>query len=185
MYKSMLIPADSSKLAELAFSYPEELAARLDTKVTILHVADPRESDRLLMHQAYVDRSSDTIRRRISEVQEKLDKKSQQKTPDVSGDVVTGRAAYEILRYVREKGIDLIVMSTHGHTGIRHWAVGERGRQASASIPSSAASRPISISRERRIREVDRHHGGCPAGRFTTGGVCVARRSGTGTTGRQ
>jgi nucleotide-binding universal stress UspA family protein len=124
MYKSMLIPADGSKLAESAFSYAEELAARLDTKVTILHVVDPRESEMLPMHRAYVDRSSETVSRRISEVQKKLGKKSEREAPDVSGDVVTGHAAEEILSYMREKGIDLIVMSTHGHTGIRHWVVG-------------------------------------------------------------
>ena len=124
MYKSMLVPADGSKLAESAFSYAEELAARLDTKVTILHVVDPRESETLPMHRAYVDQSSEVMRRRISEVQKKLGKKSGQESPQVSGDVVTGHAPEEILRYTREKGVDLIVMSTHGRTGIRHWVVG-------------------------------------------------------------
>jgi len=121
MYKMMLVPVDGSKLAEAAFSYAKELAGRLDTDVNILHVVDPRESESMPMHQAYVNHSAEVVKRRISEVQKKLGKKQ---TSTVSGEVAVGYAAEELLRYSQEKGVDLIVMSTHGRSGMWRWVLG-------------------------------------------------------------
>jgi nucleotide-binding universal stress UspA family protein len=124
MYKNMLVPTDGSKLAELAFPYAEELAGRLGTKVTILHVVDPKGSETLPMHRAYVDRSADIMRRQVAEVERKLGKKHGADNIRVAGEVVAGHAAEEILRYTQEKSIDLIVMSTHGRTGVMRWVLG-------------------------------------------------------------
>jgi len=121
MYKNMLVPVDGSKLAESAFTYAKELAGRLDTDVTLLHVVDPRDSESLPMHQAYVNHSAEIVKRRVSEVQKRLGKKQ---TPRVSGEVAVGYVAEEILRYAREKGADLIVMSTHGRSGMWRWVLG-------------------------------------------------------------
>jgi nucleotide-binding universal stress UspA family protein len=124
MYKKMLVPVDGSKLAESAFAYAKEIAGRLDTNVTILHVVDPRESESLPIHQAYVDHSAEILKLGISQVQKKLGKKQKLDSLEVVGEVVTGYPAEEILRYSREKGADLIAMSTHGRSGMRHWVLG-------------------------------------------------------------
>jgi len=44
--------------------------------------------------------------------------------PPVQVKVVVGKPAAEILRVVREEGADLIVMGTHGRTGLRHLLLG-------------------------------------------------------------
>ena len=124
MYKNMLIPVDGSKLAESAFIYAKELAGRLGSNVTILHVVDPRESETLPMHRAYVNHSAEIVRRRVSDIQKRLGKKQGTGEPRVSGEVAVGHAAEEILRYTAEKGVDLIVMSTHGRTGMWRWVLG-------------------------------------------------------------
>ncbi|MDM8000027.1 MAG: universal stress protein [Dehalococcoidia bacterium] len=124
MYKNILVPTDGSKLAELAFPYAEELAGRLSTKVSILHVVDPKGSETLPMHRAYVERSADILKRQIAEVQRKLGNPHAADSVRVAGEVVAGHAAEEILHYTQEKGIDLIVMSTHGRTGISRWVLG-------------------------------------------------------------
>jgi nucleotide-binding universal stress UspA family protein len=38
--------------------------------------------------------------------------------------VVTGNAAPEILKFINERDIDLIVMGTHGRTGVKHFLLG-------------------------------------------------------------
>jgi len=52
--------------------------------------------------------------------------------------VVTGRAADEILRFIQEGSFDLLVMGTHGRTGIAHFVVGsvaeEVQRQAGCPV---------------------------------------------------
>ena len=120
----MLIPVDGSRLAESAFAYAKELAGRLGSNVTILHVVDPRESETLPMHRAYVNHSAEIVRRRVSDIQKRLGKKQGTGEPHVSGEVAVGHAAEEILRYTAAKGVDLIVMSTHGRTGMWRWVLG-------------------------------------------------------------
>jgi nucleotide-binding universal stress UspA family protein len=124
MYKNMLVPVDGSRLAESAFAYARELASRLGANVTVLHVVDPTESESLPMHQAYASHSAEMVRRRVYDVQRKLGKKPGSEVPQIAGEVVMGHAPDEILRYAREKGIDLMVMSTHGRTGVRRWVLG-------------------------------------------------------------
>ena len=124
MYKNMLVPVDGSTLAESAFAYARELAGRLGANVTVLHVVDPMESHSLPMHQAYASHSAEVVRRRVSELQKKLGRRPAAEGPQVCGEVAIGRAPEEILRYAREKGIDLMVMSTHGRTGLRRWVLG-------------------------------------------------------------
>jgi len=124
MYKKMLVPVDGSKLAEAAFAYAKELAGRLDADVTILNVVDHKESETLPIHQAYVDHSAEIMRLGVSTVQKKLSKKQRPNPPNIIGEVTEGYAAEEILKYAREKGIDMITMSTHGRSGIRRWVLG-------------------------------------------------------------
>jgi nucleotide-binding universal stress UspA family protein len=38
--------------------------------------------------------------------------------------VIPGVAAEEICRFAREDGFDLVVVGTHGRTGIRHFMLG-------------------------------------------------------------
>src|SRR5512136_1131723 len=98
MYRNMLVPVDGSRLAESAFAYAKELAGRLGANVTVLHVVDPRESESLPMHRAYVSHSAEIVKRRVSDVQKKLGKTPAAEGTRISGEVVTGYAADEILR---------------------------------------------------------------------------------------
>lgn len=124
MYKNMLIPVDGSKLAESVFPYAREVAGRLGTNVTILHVSDPKESETLPMHRAYVKHLAEVLRRRVSDIEKKTGRKQGRERVQVSGEVVVGYAAEEIVRYTRDKGADLIVMATHGRTGMWRWVLG-------------------------------------------------------------
>jgi nucleotide-binding universal stress UspA family protein len=77
------------------------------------------------LHKAYVDRTADSIRRDIAKNQKKksgVPRESQ--GIRVSGEVMVGYPAEEILRYADENDIDLILMATHGRSGIRRWVIG-------------------------------------------------------------
>jgi nucleotide-binding universal stress UspA family protein len=124
MYKKMLVPLDGSKLAESAFVYAKELAGRLDTKVDILQVVDPNEAKSMPVYQAYVNHSAEILKLGILEVQKKLGKRQEAGSIEVVGKLATGYPAEEILRYASDAYVDLIVMSTHGRSGIRSWVFG-------------------------------------------------------------
>lgn len=46
------------------------------------------------------------------------------KAVDIRGELAIGYPAEEILRYAEENKVDIILMTTHGHSGLLHWAMG-------------------------------------------------------------
>ena len=124
MYKRMLVPLDGSELAEVVFPYAKELAARLDLDVILLHVYSPEERELIPMHQSYVERAAEIIRRESEEVREKTGIQPGGKALEARGELAVGHPAEEILRYADGNDIDVILMATHGRSGVRRWAMG-------------------------------------------------------------
>ena len=124
MYQKILVPLDGSELAEVVFPYAKELAGRLDVEVILLHVSSPALSDFLPMRRAYIERAAEIIQRQSREVQKKTGVQPGGKPVRVRGEMAEGYPAEEILHYADENAVDLILMATHGRSGIRHWAMG-------------------------------------------------------------
>ncbi len=124
MYKRMLVPLDGSDLAEIVFGYAKELAGRLDLDVILFHVYGPEERELVPLHRAYVERAADLIRRQSEEVREKTGIHPGGKAVEARGELAVGYPAEEILRYADDNEIDLILMATHGRSGIKRWAMG-------------------------------------------------------------
>jgi nucleotide-binding universal stress UspA family protein len=124
MFQRMLVLLDGSELAEVVFPYAKELAGRLALDVILLHVFGPAGKDFAPMHRAYIDRSAATIKRQAQEVRKKLGKEAAGKPVKVQGEVIMGYHADEILTYVDEHTVDLILMATHGRSGIKRWVMG-------------------------------------------------------------
>jgi len=124
MYKRMLVPLDGSELAEVAFTYAKELAGRLDLDVVLLHVCVQQECDLAPMHRAYVERAAEIVRRESEEVQQRTGIQSGVRALEARAEVAVGHPAEEILRYADENDIDLILMATHGRSGVGRWAMG-------------------------------------------------------------
>ena len=116
MFKKMLVPLDASELSEVTFNYARELAGRFaGLEVILLHVCHDR--DTIAMHRDYIEHSAEKIR---AEAQKSFGNKDIK----VRGELLSGTPADEILRFARENGIDLILMATHGRSGISRWAMG-------------------------------------------------------------
>jgi len=124
MYRKMLVPLDGSQLAEVVFPYAKELAGRLDLEIILLHVYSPAERESGAMHRAYIDRVTDIIRRQSEEVEGRMGVQPEKKAVQVQGEVAEGYPAEEILRYADKNDVDLILIATHGHSGVRRWAMG-------------------------------------------------------------
>jgi nucleotide-binding universal stress UspA family protein len=133
MYQRVLLPLDGSELAEVALSYAKGIAGRLGLEVLLLHVAGKGEAESLPLHRAYIDEASERLRREMAEVQGKTGGQP----VVVKGEVAVGYPAEEILRYAGEKEVDLILMATHGRSGIRRWVLGSVADKVlrSAALP--------------------------------------------------
>jgi len=124
MYKKMLVPLDGSELSETVLPYAKELAGRLGLEAILLHVHSPEEGEVALLHQAYIERKADLMKRQVDEVWQKTGSRQGTKAVQVRSKLVAGYPAEEILRYADENDIDLILMATHGRSGIKRWVIG-------------------------------------------------------------
>jgi nucleotide-binding universal stress UspA family protein len=124
MYKRMLVPLDGSEVAEIVFPYAKELAGRLNLETVFLHVCGPHESDLLPLYRAYVEHTADIMRLRLRQVRGKKGFSSDDKAVEARGEVAVGHPAEGILHYADKNHIDLILMATHGRSGIRRWDIG-------------------------------------------------------------
>jgi nucleotide-binding universal stress UspA family protein len=120
-YKKVLFCTDFSENADHAFDYAYGIAKRDEGLLYVLHVIPDNP------HQACVDgflgpEDAEKIQRAI---REDLDTNYRERyvsklTEGVSFEIVTksGREAEEILEFAKKKQVDLIVMGTHGRTGM-------------------------------------------------------------------
>lgn len=134
MYEKILVPLDGSKLAEVVLPYAEELAGRLGSAITLTHVAEKAEDEYQHMHQSYMKNMVDTTKRNA----EKYLQKPAEKAVKIQPVILTGDPAEEIVDYAEKEDVGLILMSTHGRSGISRWAMG-----SVANKVLRAANRPV------------------------------------------
>jgi len=134
MYRRMLVPLDGSELAEVVFTYAKELAGRLDMDIILLHVSTPSAKGFMPMQRAYIKRAAEIVKRQAREVQQSTGIEPASKPVKVRGELAEGYPADEILRYAEENEVDLILMATRGHSGLKRWSLGSvAGKVLSAS----------------------------------------------------
>ena len=119
MYQKMLLPLDGSELAEESLSYAKGIAGRLGLEVILLHVAAKGQAESP-MHRAYLDQVGERLRRALAD----MPAAAGGRRATVRGEVVAGYAADEILRCAGDMEVDLILMATHGRSGVSRWVLG-------------------------------------------------------------
>jgi len=116
MYRRMLVPLDGSELSEIVFPYVRDLAVRLGIEVILFHVHGPSDGEAAALYRAYVDHKAATVKHQVTAAGENDIK--------IRGEMVNGYPAEEIVRYVTDNKVDLILLATHGRSGIRRWLMG-------------------------------------------------------------
>lgn len=137
MYKKMVVLLDGSKLAEVVFDYAQEVSGRMGVCVDLLHVCSPEQISQLPMRRAYMEQKAEELSAEATEIRAKYGKKDAGPCIEARGVVVVGYPAEEILKYIDENDIDLVMMSTHGSTGVKAWNLGEVANKVvhASSVP--------------------------------------------------
>jgi nucleotide-binding universal stress UspA family protein len=128
--RHVLIPLDGSELSRQALAPGLEAAARLGGTVTLLQAA-PREpvNETEILQLERAERGLGELLRggkygaAESYLTGLLATLQPTKVP-VRAEVTGGPPAVRIIEHARQHGIDLIVMATHGRTGLRRWMQG-------------------------------------------------------------
>ncbi|WP_433633449.1 universal stress protein [Halomicrococcus sp. NG-SE-24] len=116
MFDNILVPTDGSDCAQAAVGYAEDLATRYEARVHALCVADPRTLENAPQ--------SDQIKQERAETAERTCNELSESGVEVEQAVRTDIPHKAILRYATEQDIDLVVMGTHGRTGVERYLLG-------------------------------------------------------------
>ena len=120
MFEQILVPLDGSQLAEVALPYAEEMAGRLGSEIILLSVAESASARDYHRHQVYIGKIIDATKRRA----ERYLDRSGGNVIKVEPKIMVGNAAEKILQYADKVNIGLIIMATHGRSGVERWAMG-------------------------------------------------------------
>jgi len=135
--KRILCPVDFSENSDHAMRYAAALAGTFEAELTLLHVvapmvaALPGETALPDMLQANIDELTDACRERLEKTVGTLAASGL----TVQHKVINGVPFIEIIRYARETETDLIVMGTHGRTGIGHLIIGSVAERVVRKAP--------------------------------------------------
>jgi len=123
MYKKVLLPLDGSKLAECVFTHVRDLVAGgLIQEITLLNVVEIPSAwiaegiDFLAVMQAQVNKAQ----KYLTDVQSKLIFENVK----VHSEVLRGETAHSIAEYAGENRFNLIIIATHGYTGMKRLMFG-------------------------------------------------------------
>jgi nucleotide-binding universal stress UspA family protein len=122
MYRKILVPMDGSDIAECVLPHIEKLATgSKPAEVTFLYVVQPLDTPMTdLEFRARIESEGKSAAERyLKGLIEKLDYKENAK-----GDVILGKPADSIIDYASQNGMKLIIMATHGLSGISRWVRG-------------------------------------------------------------
>jgi Universal stress protein UspA and related nucleotide-binding proteins len=118
---SILVPTDFSECGNYALSYAASLARSFKASIICVNVIEP-----IVPTVGY---SGMTEPMPIADIAEQLEDSAERELPklaeceefsglDVEEMVVHGEAAAEIVRLANERSVDLIVIASHGRTGL-------------------------------------------------------------------
>jgi len=142
LFNNILIPLDGSELSKLSLPIGEEIAARLKIPIILFEMAlidYPSANSSYMYGSEYVktnDRNEQVIESNYAQANEgetsriqadlnAIEKGLKEKGLSADHTITAGiDAAKEILQISKERGIDLIVMSTHGRSGVNRWLFG-------------------------------------------------------------
>ncbi len=121
-YEKIVVPLDGSELAEQALPPALAIAKAMDAKLILLRVipsllltVDPQVYEQMYQWQ------EDEAATYLHQMQAKLDKANEAKA---TAETTTGPTGEAIIDYAQQNGADLIVMSSHGRSGISRWVYG-------------------------------------------------------------
>ena len=120
MFEKIIVPLDCSKLAEAALPYAEELGAKMQSEIILLTVIGSEYHEKLVNYYNYIKK----IKEATAQYAGKYIEDETEKLPDIITVRRTGDPAKKIIEYAVEIDFPLIVMASHGQTGMSRWTVG-------------------------------------------------------------
>lgn len=143
-FGKVLVPVDFSGNSQALLQYAIGFARQHASRLILLHAVEPVAypvTDGLTVFATIpVEANQEAARTRLRQWKE------EQVPPELEAEIVlrTGPAYYEITEAARELSVDLIIISTHGYTGLKHVLLGSTAERVvrHASCPVLTVRQP-------------------------------------------
>jgi nucleotide-binding universal stress UspA family protein len=132
----ILVPTDFSKHADAALQTAANLAKKFGAQISILHVVEPPVFPAMTMAgAASIPAIQQEISRACTEQLEKIASQELLRGIQVRTLQRDGRPFQQIVDVAKEEGADMIVISTHGYTGFKHFMLGSTTEKVVRAAP--------------------------------------------------
>jgi nucleotide-binding universal stress UspA family protein len=127
MFRRILVPTDFSEPSDAALAYARVLAGRFGASLHVLHVFESPFVAGSVSPEVFVDDSPAVQAALFEEAKNRLQHRVTAADREQFGattEIVSGRSARTIVDYAIGRNMDLIVMGTHGRSGVAHLLMG-------------------------------------------------------------
>ena len=137
----ILVPTDFSEYSSTALAQSFDVAKEYNAKVYVLHVIHEtlrRTLDGYILNAEDIKKiERDMVKNAKKNLQDQVNKFPLSKEVEVFTEIANGNPSDEILKAQKEKGIDLIVISSLGRSGLARYLIGSVARNVlkSAECP--------------------------------------------------
>jgi nucleotide-binding universal stress UspA family protein len=125
--KKVLVPTDFSAPSDLALEYGKSLAEQFGASLLLLHVIEDPFIAGAWSSEIYVadmPQLRDSLRREAESRLARLVSPAERERLRITTEVIVGSAAQAIREVAADRGVDLLVMGTHGRSGMAHLLLG-------------------------------------------------------------
>lgn len=121
MFEHILLPLDGSSLAELVLPHAVALSEAFNSKLTLLRVVykdNDEEQNNIVNPMAWQIKKSEaeaylkSVHNHLAEV-----------NVDSEIKIMEGKPAQQIIDFAQNEGVELIIMSSHGSSGVSAWNI--------------------------------------------------------------
>lgn len=133
----VLVPVDLSSRSAAALAHAQEIAATYDAQLDVVHVVDP-DLRAASVYEELVDRPVETVSQIEPAVQKTLNtmaRSAQKAGIDVHTHIGHGDPASYIAEFAETHAMDLIVLSSHGRSGVERFLVGSVAEKVMRTAP--------------------------------------------------
>ena len=147
MYQALMVPLDGSEFGRHAIPWALAIAEPAGARVDLVHVLTPpydiavADGNRLILADS-IDSQHAATEQRLGDLANRLSVGTEVR---FSSAVIEGHTADALLRYADENAIDLIVMTTHGRSGLARAVLGSISDQV-----VRRSRRPVLLARPHR-----------------------------------
>jgi nucleotide-binding universal stress UspA family protein len=130
----VLVPTDFSNHSDQAIQWGASLAGKYGAQMLLLHVI-PSAVEEVSMHGSESETAIMDLEAKVEAQLYEIASQELQESLQVDVKIAVGKPAEEILRVANEEAVDLIVMGTHGRTGLTHVLLGSTAETVLRSAP--------------------------------------------------